>query len=74
MKNFSAHKFTKDEIKLYLKEVQSKLDNKSFREFLRNIKLLTRQNIDKETIIENARILLLEKDSELFEKFKQILG
>ena len=77
VKNFSIREFTKNKIKLYLKEVQSKLDYKSFREFIRNIKLLTMSNkepnIDKEIIIEKIRILLLEKDSELFEKFIQIL-
>ena len=70
--------FSKNDVKLYLKEVKSKLDSNSFREFIRNIKLLTSSkeegNIDKSKIVEEVRKLLSETDRELFEKFKKIIG
>ena len=69
--------FSKNDVKLYLKEVKSKLDSNSFREFIRNIKSLTNSkeegNIDKSRIVEEVRKLLSE-NRELFEKFKQIIG
>jgi hypothetical protein len=72
------HGFSKTDVKLYLKEVKAKLDYVSFHEFIRNIKLLTSSkeqgNIDRKSIVERVRILLLETDDELFEKFKQIIG
>ena len=65
-------------MEVYLKEVKAKLDYVSFHEFIRNIKLLTSSkeqgNIDRKSIVERVRILLLETDDELFEKFKQIIG
>ena len=72
------HGFSKNDVKLYLKEVKSKLDPDSFHEFIRNIKLLTSSKeegkIDRRTIVGQVRDLLLEKDGELFEKFKTIIG
>ncbi len=72
------HGFSKTDVKLYLKEVKAKLDYVSFHEFIRNIKLLTSSkeqgNIDRKSIVERVRILLLETDDELFEKFKKIIG
>ena len=72
------HGFSKNDVKLYLKEVKSKLDPDSFHEFIRNIKLLTSSKeegkIDRRTIVGQVRDLLLEKDGELFEKFKEIIG
>ena len=69
--------FSKNDVKLYLKEVKSKLDSNSFREFIRNIKSLTSSkeegNIDKSRIVEEVRKLLSE-NRELFEKFKKIIG
>ena len=69
--------FSKNDVKLYLKEVKSKLDSNSFREFIRNIKSLTNSkeegNIDKSRIVEEVRKLLSE-NRELFEKFKKIIG
>ena len=69
--------FSKNDVKLYLKEVKSKLDSNSFREFIRNIKSLTSSkeegNIDKSRIVEEVRKLLSE-NRELFEKFKRIIG
>ena len=70
--------FSKNDVKLYLKEVKSKLDSDSFREFIRNIKSLTSSkeegNIDRSKIVEEVRKLLSETDRELFEKFKTIIG
>ena len=70
--------FSKADVKSYLKEVKSKLEPNSFREFIRNIKLLTSSkeegNIDRKSIVEKVRFLLLEKDDDLFEKFKKIIG
>ena len=69
--------FSKNDVKLYLKEVKSKLDSNSFRDFIRNIKSLTSSkeegNIDKSRIVEEVRKLLSE-NRELFEKFKKIIG
>ena len=72
------HGFSKTDVKSYLKEVKSKLDPDSFHDFIRNIKLLTSSkeqgNIDRKGIVDRVRILLLETDDELFEKFKKIIG
>ena len=72
------HNYSKNEIKLYLKEVKSKLDTRSFHEFIRNIKILVSSKVEpndnRKSSIEKIRNLLLEKDSELFEKFKRIIG
>ena len=70
--------FSKNDVKLYLKEVKSKLYSDSFREFIRNIKSLTSSkeegNIDRSKIVEEVRKLISETDRELFEKFKKIIG
>jgi hypothetical protein len=74
--NFPHH--SKGEVKLYLKEVKSKVDPIIFKEFIKNIKLLTnsknKNKVDKNSIIEKIRILFGEQFKDLFIKFKAILG
>jgi hypothetical protein len=72
------HGWSKLDVKLYLKEVKSKLEPQDFKEFIHSIKLLTSSkgegNIDKSNIVERVRILLGERHDDLFNKFKNIIG
>ena len=74
--NFQRH--SKNEVKIYLKEVKSKVDPIIFKEFIHNIKLLTKKennnNIEKSKVIERVRILFGEQFKDLFIKFESILG
>ena len=74
--NFQKH--SKNEVKLYLKEVKSKVDPIIFKEFIQNIKLLTnskeKNGVDRNSIIEKVRILFGEQFKDLFIKFESILG
>ena len=74
--NFQRH--SKNEVKLYLKEVKSKVDPIIFKEFIQNIKLLTnskeKNGVDKNSVIEKVRILFGEQFKDLFIKFQSILG
>ncbi len=74
--NFKRH--SKSEVKLYLKEVKSKVDPIVFKEFIHNIKLLTnsedKNRIDKKSVIEKIRILFGEQFKDLFIRFESILG
>lgn len=68
---------TKDEVKKYLKEVKSKIDPKKFKEFIRNIKLLTAKNntsLNKNIIVESVRKLFGDEHKDLFIKFENIIG
>ena len=68
---------TKAEVKNYLKEVKSKIEPKKFKEFIRNIKLLTAKNnssLNKNIIVESVRILFGEEHKDLFIKFESIIG
>ena len=70
---------TKIELKSYLKDVKSKLDKESFKTFISNVRLLNNSkgnnnNIDRESIMENVRILFGEKFKNLYEQFKDIIG
>ena len=72
------HGWSKLDVKLYLKEVKSKLDPMAFKEFIKSIKLLTSTkgegNINKTSIVEKVRNLLGERYDDLFIKFKNIIG
>lgn len=74
--NFQRH--SKVEVKLYLKEVKSKVDPIIFKEFIQNIKLLTnsknKNGIDKKSVIERVKILFGEQFKDLFIKFESIIG
>ena len=74
--NFQKH--SKNEVKLYLKEVKSKVDPIIFKEFIQNIKLLTsskeKNGVERSTVIEKVRILFGEQFKDLFIKFESILG
>jgi len=74
--NFQRH--SKNDVKLYLKEVKSKVDPMVFKEFIQNIKLLTNSKnkigVDKKSVIEKVRILFGEQFKDLFIKFESILG
>ena len=68
---------SKKEVKNYLKEVKSKIEPKKFKEFIRNIKLLTAKNnsaLNKNIIIESVKILFGEKHKDLFIRFQTIIG
>ena len=74
--NFQKH--SKNEVKLYLKEVKSRVDPIIFKEFIQNIKLLTsskeKNGVERSTVIEKVRILFGEQFKDLFIKFESILG
>ena len=71
---------TKIELKSYLKDVKSKLDKERFKTFISNVRLLNNSkgnnnnNIDRESVMENVRILFGEKFKNLYEQFKDIIG
>ena len=68
---------TKAEVKNYLKEVKQKIEPWKFKEFIRNIKLLTSKNnttINKDIIVESVRILFGDEHKDLFIKFESIIG
>ena len=67
---------SRNEVKNYLKEVKDIVDPKLFKEFIKNIKLLTNKtaNVNKKAIIENVKNLFGEEYIELYLKFETILG
>jgi len=75
----SSRNHSKNEVKLYLKEVKEKVEPFIFKEFIKNIKLLTsskemKGGVDRKQIVENVRILFGEQYKELFIKFGAIIG
>lgn len=72
------HGWTKIDVKLYLKEVKSKLPPDEFKEFIHSIKLLTssrtQENVDRDSVVEKVRNLLEGRFDDLFNKFKAIIG
>ena len=75
--NFQRH--SKNEVKMFLKEVKSKVDPFIFKEFIQNIKLLTNpkesnNGVDKNTIVEKVRILFGEQFKDLSIRFESIIG
>jgi hypothetical protein len=68
---------SKKDVKNYLKEVKSKIEPKKFKEFIRNIKLLTAKNnsaLNKNVIVESVRILFGDEHKDLFIRFENIIG
>ena len=69
---------SKNEVKQYLKEVKQKVEPHIFKEFIKNIKLLTSSRetngIDKNIIVENVQSLFGEQYKDLFIKFESIIG
>ena len=74
--NFQGH--SKNEVKLYLKEVKSKVDPIIFKEFIQNIKLLTnskeKNGVDKKSVVEKVKMLFGEQFKDLYIKFESIIG
>jgi hypothetical protein len=71
------HSNSKKEVKQYLKEVKSKIEPKKFKEFIRNIKLLTAKNneaLNREIIMENVKIIFGEEHKDLYVRFETIIG
>ena len=72
-----VHTNSKKDVKDYLKEVKAKIEPKKFKEFIRNIKLLTSKSgitPNKEDIIENMRNLFGNEHLDLFLRFEKIIG
>ena len=72
-----VHSNSKKDVKEYLKEVKEKIEPKKFKEFIRNIKLLTSKSEiapNKEIIIENMRKLFGNEHLDLFLRFEKIIG
>ena len=68
---------SKTEVKNYLKEVKSKIEPHKFKEFIRNIKLLTAKSnstFNKDIIVESVRKIFGENNKDLFIKFQNIIG
>ena len=74
--NSKSH--SKSDVKMYLKEVKQKVEPSIFKEFIKNIKLLTsskdKNGVDRSRVVENVRILFGEEYKELFIKFESIIG
>ena len=70
--------YSKGEVKLFLKEVKSRVNPVIFKEFIQNIKLLTsnknNRGVDKNVIVENVKMLFGEEYKDLFIKFGAIIG
>ena len=72
-----SHVSSKEEVKSYLKEVKSKIEPYKFKEFIRNIKLLTAKNnstFNKDIIVESVRKIFGETNKDLFINFQYIIG
>lgn len=68
---------SKAEVKNYLRVVKSMLDPKKFKEFIKNIKMLTNKSnstFNKNIIVENVRLIFGEEHKDLFIRFKTIIG
>ena len=75
----SSRNHSKNEVKLYLKEVKEKVEPFIFKEFIKNIKLLTSSKemkgaVDRQKVVENVKLLFGEQYKELFIKFEAIIG
>ena len=68
---------SKLEVKNYLRVVKNKLEPQKFKEFIRNIKMLTTKNsstLNRNIIVENVRMIFGEEHKDLFIRFKRIIG
>ena len=68
---------SKKEVKNYLKEVKSKIEYKKFKEFIRNIKLLTAKNnaaLNRDIIMENVKHIFGDEHKDLYIRFQSIIG
>lgn len=68
---------SKRDVKNFLKEVKAKIEPKKFKEFIRNIKLLTAKNktaFNREIIVESIRKIFGDENNDLFIKFENIIG
>ena len=57
--------------------MKGQVEPKLFKEFIKNIKLLTNKtgnNVNRKAIIENVKNLFGEQHKDLFLKFEEILG
>ena len=72
-----VHTNSKKDVKDYLKEVKEKIEPRKFKEFIRNIKLLTSKSEiapNKESIVESMRNLFGKEHIDLFLRFEKIIG
>ena len=68
---------SKKDVKDYLTEVKAKIEPKKFKEFIRNIKLLTSKSEiapNKESIVESMKKLFGKEHLDLFLRFEKIIG
>ena len=68
---------SKAEVKNYLRAVKNILEPKKFKEFIKNIKMLTdksNSSFNKNIIYENIKIIFGEEHNDLFIRFKTIIG
>lgn len=68
---------SRNEVKKFLNEVKGQVEPKLFKEFIKNIKLLTNKtgnSVNRKAIIENVKNLFGEQHMDLFLKFEEILG
>jgi hypothetical protein len=72
-----AYYNSKTEVKNYLRSVKNILEPKKFKEFIKNIKMLTDKSnstFNKNIIVENVRIIFGEEHKDFFIRFKTIIG
>ena len=75
--NNNNENVNKYNVKSYLQEVKSKVNSTMFKEFIKYMKLITTQknnNLIKEKIINEVKILFGEKYKELYDKFENVLN
>ena len=67
---------SKNEIKYFLKEVKNKLSVSAFNQFIKAVKLLSKNNSksNRTQVIESVRLMFGEKNDDLFQRFQVILG
>lgn len=76
-KTYNSYNNSKTEVKNYLRAVKNILEPRKFKEFIKNIKMLTDKSnstFNKNIIVENVRIIFGEEHKDLFIRFKTIIG
>lgn len=67
---------SRNKVKEFLNEVKDKLDPKSFKIFIKHVKVLTDKtsNVNRKTVFEQVRLLFGEEHEDLYFKFEAILS
>lgn len=67
---------SRNDVKNYLAVVKEQIDSKTFKDFIKCIKMLTNKQLvsNKKEIFENVEFLLGEEHKDLYVKFEEILG